>query len=29
MLYLLKDKNFFTEVIKILKDKAIVDEQVW
>ena len=29
MLYLLKDKDFFVETIKILKDRAIVDEQVW
>ena len=29
MLYLLKDKDFFVETIKVLKDRAIVDEQVW
>ena len=29
MLYLLKDKAFFTEVIKILKEKAIYNREVW
>ena len=29
LLYLLKDKDFFTETIKILKERAIVNEQVW
>ena len=29
MLYLLKDKAFFNEVIKVLKEKAIYNKEVW